>query len=487
MPNANDVIYAHDLDGALLYVNRAGTEVLGYNQEEFSTLRFRDLLAPKSQERAKRYVDDLLQGISTSHGVELRVISRDGGIAIVQLRANVLRRGGQAHAVHGIMRDITAEKELTEQLVRSDRLAAVGGLIAGIAHQLNSPLTAISGYVSLLRDELSGTGQAPTIAALTEQVQRCLDIARNLLDFARHREDRLGKVDLNLLTQQVLDLRGHDLTGADIVVQTQFDADLPEVTGDHLQLQQVLYNIVDNAYHAMLDQGGGRLLVATRSDDGSAVVTVSDTGPGIPTEAATRVFEPFFTTNPGTATGLGLSIARHMVEGHGGRISAANEADGGTLVTVRLPIEGAKSVPAPQLEAKQPRRPATVGRVLFVDDEPALCSLVTAALSRTGNEVVTATDGQEGLRLALSERFDVIICDIRLPYLEGDEVCRRIIEERPELADRLLVITGDVLSASTQSFLEQTRLPYLHKPFTLQQIEDIVRRSLAGEPIESLL
>jgi len=494
--SANDVIYTHDLAGNMLYVNRAGVRLLGYSQAELSHLRFWDIVAPESMAGARSYVNNLLSGKPQEEQIELRMMCDDGRVVVVQLRANLLKREGQIEAVHGIARDVTAEKQLTTQLIQADRLASVGTLIAGVAHELNNPLTAIGGYAELLASRPHDESDTVAIATIAQQAERCRDVAKNLLNFARQTEDRWTELDLNALIGGVCDLRAYDLRAAHIDVGTNFAPELPPVVGQYGQLQQVIDNLVDNAHHAMRETGGA-LEIATWCDGGLVHVRVADTGPGIPDNILGRVFEPFVTAKPrGEGTGLGLSICRRILEDHGGAIEAHNRPGGGATFVASLPTietatpaegapEGARE-PAQEVEPERTpvaAAPAGPARVLFIDDEPSLCALVKEYLSRQGHDVKVAATGEDGLESALAEDFDAIICDMRLPGISGEDVCIALLEHKPSAAERVVVATGDILSPQTQEFFDRTGLPHIHKPFKLGELQTAIGRLMSGRPV----
>ncbi|MGI5817049.1 MAG: PAS domain S-box protein [Armatimonadota bacterium] len=491
--SANDIIYAHDLEGNFLYVNPAAARVLGYSEDQLARMSFWDVVARESMARARAYIQNLLRGTHQPEQIETRMTCDDGRLAVVQLRATVLRREGQAEVVHGIARDVTAEKQLTTQLIQADRLASVGILIAGVAHELNNPLTAISGYADLLKERLVDDDSALAISTIAEEAERCRDVAQNLLNFARQTDDRLTEFDLNWLVRGVFGLRAYDLRAAKIEVVTDFDEELPSIVGEYGQIQQVIYNLVDNAYYAMQGEGGGVIEVATWASGDFVHLRVADSGPGVPEKMLGRIFEPFVTTKPrGEGTGLGLSICRRILEDHGGHITAHNGAAGGATFRVTLPVGGAEPDTVSATEVLQemtqvePRDPDTSARVLVIDDEPSLCALVKEYLTRQGHCVTVARTGESGLQKALNEHFDVILCDMRLPGMSGEDVCTVLLEEKPEAAERVLVATGDILSPQTQNFFERTGLPHIHKPFKLGELRaEIASRltDLGGHPV----
>lgn len=475
--NANDIIYTHDVEGNFLYVNAAAVRILGYSQDQFSHMSFWDLVAPESMPDARRYLESLFSGETPEGQIELRMTCADDRVVVVQLRANLIRRDGQSETIHGIARDVTVEKQLAAQLIQAERLASAGTLIAGIAHELNNPLTTIGGYADLLSEELADTEAAAGIRTIAEEAERCRSVARSLLHFARQTDASKTRFGLNEVVQSVFDLRAYDLREAGISIETDLAEDLHELVGDYSQIQQVVYNLIDNAYHALHEQEGGVLVVRTWNEDSQVMMCVEDTGAGIPDDMLEHIFEPFVTSKPhDQGTGLGLSICRRILEGHHGTISASNRAGGGAVVTIALPTAGSLelSEARPFDRHPMPREAhAEVDRlhVLFIDDEPSLRTMVSEYLQRKGHEVTLAASGEEGLEIALAEDFDAIVCDMRLPGMNGDEVCSRLLEERPSLSDRIMVATGDILSPQVQDFFARTGLPHIHKPFKLVQLE----------------
>lgn len=487
--NANDIIYTHDLEGSFLYVNQAAVRQLGYSREQLSHLRFWDIVAPASLAQARAYVRNLLDGTRQDEQVELHLTCADGRVAAVELRANVLRRAGHSEAIHGIARDVTAEEQLATQLMQADRLASVGTLIAGIAHELNNPLTTIGGYAQVLAEALEGSEHSAMIATLEEEAERCRRVARSLLSFARQTDERQLAFDVNELLRGVIDLRAYDLREAGIVLTTDLGEDLPEIVADYGQVQQVFYNLLDNAYYALARQGGGKLSVRTWGADGAVGIEVADNGPGVPPELGATIFEPFVTTKPrGEGTGLGLSICRRIVEEHGGTITLDSGGDSGARFTITLPAAATREALRPMVPASEPRAATASGpmpsaRVLFIEDERALCELVSEYLTRLGHQVTTAGSGEEGLAAALAGEFDVVVCDMRLPGMTGEDVCEGLLAHDPSFATRVLVATGDILSPQTQSFFLRTRLPHIHKPFSLAELASLIADLAAGRRV----
>jgi len=481
---ANDVIYTHDLLGNFLFINQRAIAILGYSRHEFAGLRFLDIVADESRRQAKDYISALIAGRDCEQ-IELRMVCKDSSVVVLGLRATLMKRDGRPAGIHGIARDVTAEKQLTEQLLQYERLASVGTLIAGIAHELNNPLTVIGGYVQLLQSGLDESLSTDALDTIAEQASRCRDLAHDLLGFARRPDDTLTTMDVNRAVRGVLDLHSYDLRATNVEVITDLADDLPAVRTEHGQLHQIIYNLIDNAHDAMADQDGGQLTLITSVTNGRVTLQVKDTGTGIAPSAIDNIFEPFFTTKPrGKGTGLGLSICQNIVQMYGGTIVAENRAEGGAVFTLQLPpsdtlpeAEPGKPEPRPQVESTLP------ARVLIIEDELALAGLVAIYLNGQGHEVVKEHDGRAGLAAALAQDFDLIICDLQLPGLTGDQLLPELLKRRPQLRDRVVIVTGDVLSPDTREFFEETGLPHMHKPFRLEQLAQLVADRMAGRPL----
>ncbi len=364
--------------------------------------------------------------------------------------------------------------QTSTMLVEAEKLAALGRFIASIAHEINNPLTAVLGYA----DFLAASDLRPEARALLAQLkvgaERVRTIVRNLQLYSRQQQSGTGQMNLNLLAEQTLTLKGGDLRLDQIDVQLRLDPDLPYSWGDSGQLSQVLLNLVVNAQHALQQVPPPRRLevsTALVGSDAGPLLTlqVADNGPGVPPALAERVFEPFFTTKPaGQGTGLGLSICQGIVQAHGGHIRVATTPGGGATFVVELPLRYGLEPPAAAAAPPAPPRPAG-RRILLIEDDPAVVSAVLLALGER-NEVAVAANGLEALRLAAAQSFDLVLCDLRMPEMDGLELFERLRAAHPELARRVLFISGDTNSAATRAALEGTGRPLLTKPFTPEEL-----------------
>jgi CheY-like chemotaxis protein len=311
-------------------------------------------------------------------------------------------------------------------------------------------------------------------------------VVKDLLTFARRSETRRQSLDLNEIVERSLRMRAYELSTRRIEVVTSLEPELPAVFGDPRQLQQVILNLIANASQAMAEQGRGTIRITTAREDDRVVLEVADTGPGIPESARAHIFEPFFTTKK-DGTGLGLSVSYGIVTSHGGTISVAKSSSEGT--TFRVVLRGSGQ-PATRGVDEAPvlfgdRSPLEGIRLLFVDDEPALRGSMIAFGKLRDFSVTAASDGREALDLALSQDFDAVICDLRMPVMDGPAFFEALSRERPSLAARTIFVTGDVVGVASRSFLDTTRQPVLVKPFDFERIEETLIAVLEVETLGS--
>ena len=394
----------------------------------------------------------------------------------------------RAHAIESepgtsvlLIEDVTDTKRLQEQLIQSEKLSAIGQLIAGVAHELNNPLASVLGFA----DFLSESSQTPDalaepIRVIQQEAQRAAGIVRNLLTFARKQGQERRRVEIGPILQRTVQLLNNQLIGLRVEPRLQVDLDLPAVDGNPNQLQQVFLNMINNGAQAIAGaERGGTVVVRARTWLDGVAVDISDDGPGIAEEHHGRVFEPFFTTKAeGEGTGLGLSISQGIIKEHGGRIVLKSSPGEGATFTIELP--GASSEPA--VIAATPRGAERSGAILVVDDEPHILHYMRATLEAWGHRVETAGDGAEALEMARRGGHDLIITDVRMPRLGGREFYERLAGEHPAVAARVVFATGDAVRDDTMAFIERSGRPFLHKPFKLAELRSTVSAALEQAP-----
>ena len=383
------------------------------------------------------------------------------------------------------LRDHTEERLLQERLLQSEKMASVGQLVSGVAHELNNPLTGVMGFAQLLLTrELDETARAQ-VQTIYDEAERAAKIVQNLLSFARRRKPTKEMADLNALLQRVLELRSYDFTVRNISLDMTLDTRLPRVWVDPDQIQQVFFNVIKNAEQAMIDaHAGGSLTVVTRAMADGARVSIADDGPGIPPEMQRRIFDPFFTTkDAGKGTGLGLTICYSIIDEHGGRIWTESPPAGGAVFQIELPVGSGeeREPPAADGAAVGAAAPAAVEgrRVLVVDDEVSIRLLLHDILRLDHHSVALASSGIEAADLVERERFDVIITDLKMPGMDGASFYRQVRQRDPALARRIIFITGDTVSPDTRAFLQRVSNPVLAKPFKIGPLRDAIEAVLS--------
>src|SRR6266581_95581 len=398
------------------------------------------------------------------------------------LRVNVARIPGAAteHSIVVMVEDVTEQQALETQLVQSEKLAAVGQLVSGVAHELNNPLTSIAGLSEFLLEQKElGKKDRGHLQVIQEQAERAGRIVRNLLTFARKGSAERVPVDLNEVIRRTLSLTGYDLKLKDITVERELSGALPDVFGDRHGLQQVVLNLVTNAAQAVAENPRERPREITVSTwfDGQVHLRVADTGPGIPDEVVQSVFTPFFTTKePGKGTGLGLSITYSIVESHGGQIVLEPRGPrGGAAFRVDLPpapADAARPTLTPAHGTPLPTASPQVKRtILLVDADPAVQRTIKALFARDGHDVEVAGDPQHAIDLAQRGGFDLVITDARAmaPGKRGTLLAEELVSRMPALRDRIIVATGDVRPA-TEETLARLGVRYVRKPFNLRDL-----------------
>ncbi len=374
-----------------------------------------------------------------------------------------------------LFEDETDRRRLQDRLIQSEKLTAIGQLIAGVAHDLNNPLTSVVGFADFLAESADVPARVrEPLRVIQQEAERASMIVKNLLSFARRQETR-QPAQLRPILEATVGLFRNNLNADQVALLAEYEPGLPELDLNPTQIQQVFVNLIQNAAHAIIANGrpGTIRLVARRWIDGVSV-EVADDGPGMTAEVAAHVFEPFFTTKPeGQGTGLGLSISQGIVKEHGGRITLTTVPDRGATFTVELPGRvrtGEHPVRPVEQSAVRPLH------VLVVDDEPHILHYIRATLEAWGHTVVTAVDGETGLERALAESFDLIISDLRMPRAGGRELYEQLVRRHPEAARRVAFSTGDTVRGDTLDFLEAQGRPCLQKPFSLAEL-----RALLGD------
>jgi PAS domain S-box-containing protein len=488
----SDAIFVKDLRGRYVMINSAGARIFGNSPEHVIGKDDTELIAA---ELARQNMEHDRQVLTSGETQIYEEVGAALGETRTYLATKAPHRDHQGHIIGiiGIARDITerklAEGQLQRQreaLYQSEKLATMGQLLAGVAHELNNPLSVVMGQAALLRQSVRNKRQMERAEKIVQAAERCARIVNNFLALARQRPPERHPVQVNTVVREAVELLAYPLRVDSVEVVWALAEEVPVLWADAHQLHQVVVNLVANAHQAMREVGGPRrLTVATGVSPGGGRVWVEvrDTGPGIAPELEGRIFEPFFTTKPpGVGTGLGLSLCQGIVEGHGGWIGVVRGVGPGAVFRVELPVEGPGGV-EPVAGAGAPVE-VQRARILVVDDEPGIAGVLAEVLQLDGHAVETVGDGEAALGKLAAGTYDLILSDIRMPELDGPSLYWELERRDPRLMGRMIFLTGDTLSTGTREFLEKTGAPCLAKPFALKDVREIVQqvlRSLGSE------
>src|SRR5919108_1030913 len=378
-----------------------------------------------------------------------------------------------------------AEAQLRQQremLFQHEKLAAMGSLLASVAHELHNPLSIVMMQADLLREELHDGPMTDQAQAITQSAERCARIVRNFLTLARQHPPERQWVDLNHVVQEAVELLAYALQVDTIEVALQLAPDLPMCAADPHQLHQVVINLVTNAHQALREVPHPRRLTFTTRTNPSRthiMLEIADTGPGMRPEIQDRIFEPFFTTKPaGVGTGLGLPLCRGIVEGHAGTLQVQSQPGQGTVFRIELPVgDELRAEPAAPAAVLAPA-PAQAQAMLVVDDEPQMASALAHLLRRSGYVVDIAANGRVALDKLQERTYDLILCDLRMPELDGPGLYRALEACYPQLRRRVIFLTGDTLSPEAREFLETAGVARLSKPFRAAEVRRAGRPAL---------
>jgi signal transduction histidine kinase len=399
----------------------------------------------------------------------------------VLLRIENLLRARFLHRELQIQNEMLEERvrERTHQLLQSEKLAAMGSLLAGVAHELNNPLSVVMGQAALLQQTAGGGPIADRAGKIAKAAERCARIVKNFLALARQQPMECQVVSLNRVVQEAVELLAYPLRVDSVETTLELAPELPDIWADPHQLHQIVVNLISNAHQAMRAMHTPRrIILTTRLDPapGRVHLAVADTGPGIPAEIQGRIFEPFFTTKPlGQGTGLGLSLCQGIVERHGGSIRVASEPNQGAVFSVELPIDARPTTrsEATELVSLPPIRERTV---LIVDDDRDVAETLWELLQLDGHHAEIVGDGMMALDNLRSRTYDLILSDVKMPDSDGPRLYAQLERYHPELLGRIAFLTGDTLSPETREFLKHTRVPTMAKPFTLEQVRQVIQQ-----------
>jgi PAS domain S-box-containing protein len=467
-------------DGEYIYISPSNAELLGIDSTDGPFFSPDTYVDPKVREdyinrlrREKRIVD-----------LEVQRVRADGTPFWVSMSSQLIEYKGEEMIVSSIF-DLTERNAVAEEMARqrqalyqSEKLSALGSLLASVAHELNNPLSIVVAQSMLLEELASDPDISKRATKISTAADRCARIVKTFLAMARQEPTEYRAVNLNEVVASALDVTGYALRTSGIEVSSRLASNLPSIQGDADQLTQVVTNLILNAQQAMESmEDDGRLKITTshRPTTGELVIKIKDNGPGIGTDIRSRVFEPFFTTKKMEAgTGIGLAICHRIIESHGGMISVEDTRDSGASFAIRFPESTRSSEEAPSTE--RPESSRTTYSVLVIDDEADVLDVLAEILRGDGHDVDVAESGDTALERLRSRDFDAVVCDLRMPGLDGQGLYETLKGELPSVIPKLMFLTGDTMSAGAKSFLDESGRPYLEKPINPRELRTLVRR-----------
>jgi len=496
-----DLILVLDTEAKYTFVSPRCREILGYTDDEVSEMKLGGRTHPEDLPKLMALYNDILAGKQNFASLEMRVRHKQGEWRKILFNFSPLF--DERSKIEGVVlsgRDVTDLKRLEEQLIQAEKLAAMGQMLAGVAHELNNPLTAILGVTELVREREGLDESMKRQLDLTHrQARRAARIVQNLLEFSRPASPQKKLIDLSTIIERTLQLHEHSLRRNQVEVHFTPRTDLPPVIGDANQLIQVFLNLVSNAEQAIREvRESGRIQIRLATSSGNVVATVQDDGVGISPEAMPKLFDPFYTTKrPGGGTGLGLSICLSIAREHGGTIQAESLPAGGSAFSLYLPAAAetpqasTEHAPAKRNARKSgtdsrsgnsPRPTPTILkgiRVLVLDDEDSIRSLLEEGLSAHGLKVSCASDAEEAAKLIAAHPVDALLCDMRLksngPFSDGRAAAAHVLSAAKTHKPLVIYMTGEYVDPAALAGSDRAAL--LQKPFRISEVLAILREA----------
>ncbi|MGE3623332.1 MAG: ATP-binding protein, partial [Bdellovibrionales bacterium] len=465
--------------GAVLYASPGAEQLLGVTQSMLLHQPFERFLTDD------KAWTELWQAMNAGGDVDLKEVTLKRGdgtalsAALSARRINYQDENAMAIGLYDLTERKHAEAQIArqqEELQQSEKMAALGGLLAGVAHELNNPLSVALGQATLLIESAQDARVTARAEKIFKAADRCSRIVKSFLALARRKEPERRSVEINGIIQASLELLGFQIRTENIEIKLELEPNLPAIDGDPDQLTQVITNLILNAAQAMQDwQGAKKLKIRSwRASEQHVAVSIADSGPGVPAEIRSRIFEPFFTTkgNKG-GTGVGLSLCLSIVASHGGQVHLGDTPGGGATFIMELPV-AAKSHAADTVMAPDGIRLPPGLKILLVDDEVELAQTLADLIEAETETTDIAANGAIALDKLRKNPYDIIVSDLRMPVMDGPGLHAALEQEMPAYLHKIIYVTGDTLSTHVQAFLNENPVPVIEKPYRL----DDVRRAI---------
>ncbi len=433
-----------------------------------------------------------MAGENSSTQMEFRARHADGTWRMLRASAGPLFDADQKiSGVVSSVRDITEARTFEQQLLQKEKFASMGQMMAGAAHELNNPLTAILGVSDLLRERATDDSTRRQVEIILQQARRAAAIVQDLLVLAVPSGQKRGRVKVDEIIRKVIESHQKSLQQRNIVADVVITGNLPEVEGDPRLLTQVFANILENAEQAISSvREKGVIRISLSQAGNNLLVVFADDGPGIPQEMIDKIYDPFFTTKrPGGGSGLGLTICLGVIKDHGGRIEVQTSEGAGTTFRIFLPaiLEGSTEAPnsTPARNASPVSSALSGRKLLIVDDEESIREIVQDGLSARGMHVECAASSEEAIALLAGNTYDVVLCDFNLPGLSGEQLFEQLRAQSERSLPRFVFITGDLLEPSTIASFAERGAHVLQKPFHISALATLLSEFLQDQPVRA--
>lgn len=477
-----DIIVVLDTSGRYTFVSPRVHEFLGYTPDDFVGASIQDRPHPEDRDSVLSFFRSLINGEISYGAVEYRTAHKNGGWRTVRANASPLTNAeGQIIGVVASARDVTESKHIEQQLIQSEKLAAIGQMVSGVAHELNNPLTAILGVSDLLFERSTEDASRRQLQLINKQARKAAELVQGLLMFSRPSRHQSQHVQVAELVTRAVELQKTELEARRIAVEVNASAGLPQIEVDPQHMTQVFVNLLSNAEQAIASVSDhGRISIHIDAADGYQEIVIDDDGPGIRSDIRSKIFDPFFTTHRTSGgSGLGLTICLVIVKEHGGTIEAQSSPGGGARFRILLP--------SPK-DARSPARSAnrTSGgglrdkTILAVDDEMGIRELIQDGLSARGARVDTVETVDEAWNRAIAQPYDLILCDSNLAGESGAALIGRIAQTKGSQAQRFVLMTGELLEPGQISDWAKKGVRALQKPFQVSELVAILEELLTA-------
>ncbi len=489
-----DLIVVLDAEGRFKFVSERLNDILGVSPEEYVGKQVGLRMSPEDRAKLSEMLQNTISGRKAQEQIEIRAQHVDGTWKTLRITARPLfDEQGNITGMVSSGRDVTESKQFEQQLAQSEKFAAMGQMMAGAAHELNNPLTAILGISDLLRERATDETVRRQVDTILQQARRAAGIVLNLLAFSRPSAHGNARIEVKAMVQEALQVEGALLAQKHIQVKFEAPEGLPLVEGNRRLLTQVFSNLIANAEQSIsAAHGRGSLDISVSRLEGRIRVTFADDGAGIAPEIIDKIFDPFFTTKrPGGGSGLGLTIALAVIKEHGGTIEVQSTPGSGATFHVFLP----SSAQAPSDSASSssaglaPPRPATDilrgCNVLIVDDEDSIREIVAEDLSRRGMKVHTVESSEAALSYLSTNKCEIVICDFNLPGISGEAFFEKLRAKENGPQPHFVFMTGELVDPALMSRFREKGARILQKPFSISVLAALLAESLQGETLSS--